>query len=208
MIRFDSSLPSRLTQPNRVSSATRPTAVKHTRTHKRKKEERVENFQLQFPNRIDRNQSGVLAYIPAPICTVRPKSGQAIRCSRRASRALCKMHSSSKSKMNQSNNSINTIVYAIGRRIAHLRHQRCDSVPVCDVAVNYLSIKSLAISLSGTIYLRAVDGCSITCWTCARKLSHFSPWLRSMGMCVRVQCEIAGGVGGDDGRCECVRSQV
>lgn len=44
--------------------------------------------------------------------------------------------------------------------------------------LTYLSIKSLAISLSGIIYLRAVDGCSITCWTCARKLSHFSPWLQ------------------------------
>lgn len=44
----------------------------------------------------------------------------------------------------------------------------------------YLSIKSLAISLSGAMYLRAVDGCSITCCTCARKLSHFSPWLHRM----------------------------
>lgn len=42
----------------------------------------------------------------------------------------------------------------------------------------YLSMKSLAISFSGVMYLRAVDGCSITCCTCARKLSHFSPWLK------------------------------
>lgn len=43
---------------------------------------------------------------------------------------------------------------------------------------SYLSIKSLAISFNGPMYLRAVDGCSITCCTWARNLSHFSPCLR------------------------------
>lgn len=158
MIRFDSSLPSRLTQPNRVSSATRPTAA-NAKTHKK-------TIKCNFPLSDLSAWAIYIAYIPVPICRVHPKNCQAIHCSRRASRALCP-----KNAKTTNGNSVRVLYLAIV-------HIVCE----CDIAVNYLSIKSLAISLSGTMYLRAVDGCSITCWTCARKLSHFSPWLRSLWM--------------------------
>lgn len=167
IIRFDSSLPSRLTQPNRVSSATRPTAVKLPNEKQKTKWIRDCNF---------RNSAcGYLSLtFQCPFIQFAQKMARQF--------IVLVSHLVHSAKWRISNGKSVRLLYLA------VAHEHTGSLPlltmclgecVSDVAVNYLSIKSLAISLSGTIYLRAVDGCSITCWTCARKLSHFSPWLRS-----------------------------
>lgn len=137
-----STLPSGDKQPRRVSSETRPTAARI----------KAKKYNFFFhPS----NYSIFLAYIRAPICTVRAENCRAAPAARCASGLCCKTENK-------------PVDWAGAKEPPMMAGQ---------ARPTYRTINSLAISFSGGMYFLAVCGCSSICCTSWRKASHLGPCL-------------------------------